>query len=181
MSYSEKVAEVLAELDASWDDAKRVLESARRTELGKMVHTVDVEISILGEPEYQFDLADENSELPERFKDSRVFAFELPNFGDYMFLVNVTPRRYSWGQRLGRRPDVPMPRIDAVEDLRPWGSLKEEVLPALSRAHLVENFSYNEVYSGNMRERHSGGSIEVLVGFDVDLLQWVERVDASRD
>jgi hypothetical protein len=179
MPHSDHLARALGTLDATWDDAKDALKSARQTGLGQMHHKVDVEISILGEPIYKTDLDLEPTDPPNGFENSQAFGFDLPVFADYLYLVNVTRHGFAWGQRLGRRPGSVASSIEAVEDLRPWECLKDEALDVLANATMVEGFSYNEVYSGRILERWSGERVEVLVGFDVGLLQWVERTDGT--
>ncbi|MCO5968920.1 hypothetical protein [Actinoallomurus soli] len=88
---------------------------------------------------------------------------------------------YAWGQRLGRRPDMTAPRIETLEDLRPWGSVKGEALGALTDAEKVDEFSYYELYEGRIRERRTGELIEVLVEFDVELLQWAMPASEARE
>ncbi|WP_460355781.1 hypothetical protein [Actinoallomurus acanthiterrae] len=176
MPYSEHVAEALDGLDASWDAAKQAIKAVERMEIGKLVHTIDVEISVLGEPRRVFPVPAEDVEFADR-KESQVFAFELPVFEDFMYLVNVVPQGYCWGSRLGRRPDAKAPRIEALEDLRPWGAIKKEVLRELTKPEMIEGFSHYEVYKGTILERATGEPVEVLVEFDMELLQWVKRAN----
>lgn len=174
MPDSERMTEALAALNATRDDAGAALESAKRIGLTQMRHKADLEFSILGDPVFSEYLKLEDIGSSVGVEGSKVHGFELPVFADYLYLVNVMANGFAWGQRFRRRPGAASPEIGAVEDLRTWKYLKDEVLGVLVDAVMVEGFSYNEVYSGTMVERRSGEQIEVLVGFDVDLLQWAE-------
>lgn len=179
MPYSDHVATALATLDASWDEAKQTLKSTKQTDLGQMIHKVDVEISMLGDPEYTMAVTEEDSDMPERLRGSTVYAFNVPVFRDYAYLINVTPQGYAWGQRLGRRPQSTAPRIETLEDLQPWVAVKDEVLPALEDAEQLDAFSYYEVYSGYIRQARTGERIKILAQFDVELLQWAQPADET--
>ncbi|MCO5968919.1 hypothetical protein [Actinoallomurus soli] len=63
MPYSDQVQEVLDRLHATRDEAKDILRASNHTDLAKMHHKVDIEISMMGAPEYERDLTAD--EMPE--------------------------------------------------------------------------------------------------------------------
>lgn len=174
MPYSDQVRQVLERLDATWNEAQEILASSAETDLGKMHHKADVEISMLGEPEFERGLTADEIPTSDRLKNSKVLGFRLPAFPDFAYLVNVAEIGYAWGQRLGRWPDAASPHIDTLEDLQPWAAVKSEALRAVTGAKKVDEFSYYELYEGAIRQRATGEPVEVLLEFDVELLQWAK-------
>ncbi len=173
MPETDVVTNALMALDANREVSLHCLELAEEAGLFKVPHFVEKELSILGPPSREFATTVEREFLSSGFEGSKTLAFDLETFQGYQYLVNVTRHGYAWGQRFGRVENSPTPRIASHDDLKAWRLLKPEVLAVLRSAEWIDGFSFQEVFSGEMRSGKDGSIVKVICRFDFELLQKV--------
>jgi hypothetical protein len=169
MPPSRPVADALAELDASEDDARQALAAARDVGLLDPTHRIGLERSILPEPIHQSARPIPSpDDASDEFGTSTSLGFRLPVFRCLDYVVNVTTAGFVWGQHLARARGCQPPEITSPDELRPWRITRDEFRSTMRDVVLDEGFNSYEVLTGTLR---GAGPARVWARFEFGLLQ----------
>lgn len=161
----------LRSLSASAADMRGAAEAVRATGVEQLEAGLRPYRELLGQPR-RVVLAQELS--PGGPMDgSQAYAFRLPLWPGFNFLVHEHPSGFVWGLRFARGEAPPPAPITSIRDLVPWSLVREEFLARCPAAQGEDAWGTFCDYSVWLSEVPGGAMHEVVVGFDFDLLHLV--------
>jgi hypothetical protein len=165
------VTAALRTLSVSAEDMRAAADAVRATGVEQLEAGLRPYRDLLGPPRR---VAPAQGLTPgSRMSGSQGYAFRLPLWPAFDFLVHEHPSGFVWGLRFVRGEAPPTAPITSIRDLRPWSLVREEFLARCPAALQEDAWGTFCDYSLWLCEAPGGAMHEVVVGFDFDLLHLV--------
>jgi hypothetical protein len=109
------------------------------------------------------------------FAGSCALRFRLPLWPALDYVVHEHPTGYAWSPGFGRAGGFPTPALDSAADIHPFDLVIDEVTHRFGSPKTEDAWTNWELLTYRIPESPGGPLTELLLCFDFNLLQTIEK------